>query len=423
MPADVRELLARGASSHAQLDEADVLRRARWLARRDRGLAVLAVLLVAPVLALGIAELGGDTVELAGPVPTPPETLPLPPAGQARAEMLADGTPIWVVHEQGGEVMVLDARSPHDAWGLTALVQWCPSTGFIDARGNRFDARGRYLGGPPPTGLIPFEVEVRAGRVEVGDALAPPSRDEAGESSPAGTCGDAEQVQVPHDLGGTSAAEDLSPTDGALRLVEAALIVSDAGPVLCPASASLSGEPPSCPEAVPAPSIDPGYLPARTWNVLEGRMLVTIDDRPAATEVVLLGDAYAPVDSNTFFGFVTKIHEQDGELVLIVDERQVLHGEDARRAAEHDGVPDPDRYASEGYPADTEVPDRPYRLAQDAVIAGLQALAGTDHIVAVPTAELVARFPELDLTGVLFNFTVQGDLIVRLQEMGAWLPR
>ena len=92
-----------------------------------------------------------------------PDVLAVPAFGEVAPEFLPDGRPIFVVHHQDGTLSVVDAFSPHRAWGFEELVVWCPSTRhFVEwAHEAHFDEYGRYdSAGPAPTGIATFAFEV-----------------------------------------------------------------------------------------------------------------------------------------------------------------------------------------------------------------------------------------------------------------------
>lgn len=117
----------------------------------------------------------GDDLDIPGAVDIPAQRLPRPAVGQAIPSALGpERRPVWIVGLDQ-EVVVVDARSPHDASGL---VGWCGSMpGFIDSiGGDRFTATGEYAFGPAPHGLTSYEVVQAADHVTVTRRLAPPAR-------------------------------------------------------------------------------------------------------------------------------------------------------------------------------------------------------------------------------------------------------
>src|SRR5439155_5982340 len=78
---------------------------------------------------------------------------------------------------------VVDAFSPHRAWGFEELVEWCPATrDFVEwAHEAHFDENGAWSSaGPSPTGLATFSFDIVArdpngdpARIVVGGIRAP----------------------------------------------------------------------------------------------------------------------------------------------------------------------------------------------------------------------------------------------------------
>ena len=76
---------------------------------------------------------------------------------------------LYVVHRQG-QVVALDEtfELTHEKLGSTGrsdTVTYCATSGLFEAgdTGSKFDWRGRYYGGPAPTGLMTYRVEVKDG--------------------------------------------------------------------------------------------------------------------------------------------------------------------------------------------------------------------------------------------------------------------
>jgi hypothetical protein len=98
----------------------------------------------------------------------------VPPVGQVSAANLADGHPVFVVHQIDGTVEVIDAFSTHDPYGLSKLVAWCPSSRTFDDvfHGSRWDESGTYMLGPAPSGLATYQSTIQPdGRVLVGSQV------------------------------------------------------------------------------------------------------------------------------------------------------------------------------------------------------------------------------------------------------------
>ncbi len=85
----------------------------------------------------------------------------LPPAGDARSDVLADGWPVWVVHHRDGTAMVLSAVAPPHASsastlfaGRVQLVRWLPSARRFLAGDVLYDEYGRVLGYASDDGCV-----------------------------------------------------------------------------------------------------------------------------------------------------------------------------------------------------------------------------------------------------------------------------
>jgi hypothetical protein len=122
------------------------------------------------VVALGVFAAAGALVWSGfGAVRTTPDTLAgsnvleVPPRGEAAAAFLADGRPVFVVHYKDGSVSVIDAVSPHRAWGIEQIVVWCPGRNYFVSSpgGSYFDRYGGWRAGlPAPPGLASFAFDV-----------------------------------------------------------------------------------------------------------------------------------------------------------------------------------------------------------------------------------------------------------------------
>jgi hypothetical protein len=134
--------------------------------------AIVLVLLVAVVVVVARSMLPGDRAR----------TLALPPPGDVVAAFV-EGDPVFVVHDDDGDVRVLDAVGSYSADQLTVLA-YCADTGTFDFEdlnhGSRFTRRGDLVGGPGPTGMAAYEiVERNDEQVVIGDRGDPPSREDA----------------------------------------------------------------------------------------------------------------------------------------------------------------------------------------------------------------------------------------------------
>ena len=139
--------------------------------------SIAAGLLIGLVVAIGIVVVGANL--LREPDPETGFSLARPPAGQARADYLADGTPVWVIGHEDGTVDVLSGFDTHVPFNLGKLLWWCPTARGLEdvSHGNRWDESGANIGGPAPAGLASWEVTVQSSRVFLGEPRPAPTRD------------------------------------------------------------------------------------------------------------------------------------------------------------------------------------------------------------------------------------------------------
>jgi hypothetical protein len=180
----LQELMESAAGEPAHpLDMERVHVRGQTLARQ-RSAARLAipavVVLIAAAAFLTIARPDDD-----GAV----ASFDLPPIGTAVGDYLADGTPVWIVHDEDGQMHVLGAENPASASvdpepGMpinhTWAAGWCPtSQRFESLWGSMWDTDGAVLGGPAPLGLPRYPFTLADGVVTVtgNEALAGPVRE------------------------------------------------------------------------------------------------------------------------------------------------------------------------------------------------------------------------------------------------------
>jgi len=115
------------------------------------GLAVVA----AAVMAIGYAFIAG---RIATPIESDLGTFSAPDAAGARAVLLADGRPAFIVAGEG-DITVVDARGRHAAGAPGRLVVWCEAAIFLDpVDGVTYAADGQLLGGPGSDGLVVYPV-------------------------------------------------------------------------------------------------------------------------------------------------------------------------------------------------------------------------------------------------------------------------
>ena len=76
-----------------------------------------------------------------------------PAPGEARADYLPDGTPVWVMGHDDGTVSVLSGFDTHTPLNLNKLNWWCRTSDAIEnpAHGSKWDEYGVKIDGPAPT--------------------------------------------------------------------------------------------------------------------------------------------------------------------------------------------------------------------------------------------------------------------------------
>lgn len=149
----------------------------RRAVRRTVGavVATAAVVVLVVVLAVRPGDVSFPAIEPARPDPANPVAqdgvLPVPPVRQAIAAYLDDGTPVFVSQPAEGDVWVLDAVDPKKP----TLLAFCASSGWFEDpwHGSRFSGWGDWVGGPAPTGMLAYPIEV-ASDGETVRVLRPP---------------------------------------------------------------------------------------------------------------------------------------------------------------------------------------------------------------------------------------------------------
>lgn len=129
----------------------------------------------------GIPVIDGVAGDPAAPVAVD-GVLPVPEEGDVLAAYLEDGSPVFVAYPEAGEVLVLDALGTHDP-GFGKLVAYCPSSGWFEDlyHGAKFTIWGDWVGGPAPSGLPAYPVELAADAATVrvtGPAGEAPARED-----------------------------------------------------------------------------------------------------------------------------------------------------------------------------------------------------------------------------------------------------
>ncbi len=138
------------------------------MARTRQVLAALAGVIVLGGGAWLVANLSAEPISLARPA-----------RGEARPDHLPDGTPVWVIGHGDGSVDVILGFDTHKPWGLGKMLWWCGRAAALDNphHGSKWDEYGLKLGGPAPTGLPSFDVQMEGDRLVIGGLrTAPPMR-------------------------------------------------------------------------------------------------------------------------------------------------------------------------------------------------------------------------------------------------------
>lgn len=212
----------------------------------------------------------------------PPEqaqfSLPRPAPGEARADHLADGTPVWVIADEHGNVSVLSAISTHVPFGVAKLTWWCFTSRTVDDpfHGSTWDEYGVKLGGPAPSGLVRWSIQPTANLVFIGQPVAAPARGVRPLPADRTRCMSDDDPVVMHTFVGwetwQSPQEAVASTAAGWVLVEGKLVPQPDGTVaLC----SLAG----CADSMPALGVEippANRLGHAGWR--GGRHLVAVRD-------------------------------------------------------------------------------------------------------------------------------------------------
>jgi hypothetical protein len=156
------------------------------------GLAVVA----AGATAVGYSLIAGG---IATPVRGDRAVLDLPPSGTARATMLDDGQPVFVVNDPDRGVWVIDAQGRQPSGALAVLVAWCPtSRTFVDpTMGTVFAPDGELRSGSAEGGLIAFAMREdpdNPSRVIVGSNITVQGTGPGADGQPDPSCSGAAWV-------------------------------------------------------------------------------------------------------------------------------------------------------------------------------------------------------------------------------------
>lgn len=115
-----------------------------------------------------------------------PAWLARPAPGEVRPDHLPDGTPVWVIGHQDGSADVILGFDTHTPFGLGKLLWWCETANALDNphHGSKWDEYGVRIGGPAPTGLPSFHVEIRDDRLVIGALRPAPPTDRRASGPP-----------------------------------------------------------------------------------------------------------------------------------------------------------------------------------------------------------------------------------------------
>ncbi|MEO5987051.1 MAG: hypothetical protein ABIW50_07460 [Candidatus Limnocylindria bacterium] len=214
------------------------------------------------LIGLGVVAAGTMAIGYAfifGGVATPPGgdlgRVPFPDAGEARAIVLDDGRPAFVVTDLSGQPWVLDAQVPGRRSRLGSLVVWCPDTRtFSDPfSGALFSADGELIAGPGVSGLVAFAVRPEGvdDRAEliVGSWAEPqPVQRDSNATPLGGTCADEWLMHRPArgEVFDPSVAADQEPPgwiwlEGSVQVVDGQVRLCDGLDGGCAAYAAVLG--------------------------------------------------------------------------------------------------------------------------------------------------------------------------------------
>lgn len=231
------------------------------------------------LVAIGIGVVALIAALIRGEKAEPLGRLEPPGRGEVRPDYLADGTPVWVVRHDDGDVDVLSGFDTHRPSGVEEILWWCDRADAFEnpERDSKYDEYGLRIGGPAPFGLPTYAVTLEGSRVVVGELQQPPPPD-APHTGPSEQdrewCFEPEHERVYHTFDGWQAwdsptgAVEASP-DGWI-LLEAQLALRDGAVVLC----AFSG----CADSVVAANIDPTNAEREFGPLFGSRFIALVQD-------------------------------------------------------------------------------------------------------------------------------------------------
>ena len=155
------------------------------------------------LVAIGIGAVTVIAAVIRGEAVEPLGTLELPAPGEVRPDYLADGTPVWIVRHDDGDVDVLSGFDTHRPSNIGKILWWCERAKAFEnpEHGSRYDEFGLKIGGPAPTGLPAYTVSVEGNRAVVGalQAAPPPDAPHSGAADfDRQWCNDPEHARIFH---------------------------------------------------------------------------------------------------------------------------------------------------------------------------------------------------------------------------------
>lgn len=216
--------------------------------------------------------IGGQEREVLG-------RLELPAVGEVRPDYLSDGTPVWVVRHDDGDVDVLSGFDTHRPSNVGKVLWWCEQARGLEnpEHGAQYDEYGIRIGGPAASGLPPYASTTYGTQVVVGALQEAPPFETPHEGPGAQDrdwCRPPEEDVVFHTFEGWDAWD--SPTAAIAAapsgwiLLEGHLALRDGAVVVCGAA--------GCSDAVVAANIDPTDADREFGPLFGDRFIAQVHD-------------------------------------------------------------------------------------------------------------------------------------------------